>query len=172
MLHMSHRRFRRSQRGQSLIEFALIFPLLFLLVANVLNFGAFCFAWITVTDAARAGAEYLMLGGASVGGPSSPTAAQVTTLVTNDVVALPNKASLQVCVSTNNNGTITTSPSGCFTPPVDPETTAAGKYVLGSVRVTYTYQPLVPLWEFPFLGIHATLPPTTIHRDAQVRMLQ
>ena len=170
MLHMSHRRFRRSQRGQSLIEFALIFPLLFLLVANVVNFGAFCFAWITVTDAARAGAEYLMLGGISVGGPSPPTAAQVTTLVTNDVVALPNKASLEVRVCTNNNGTTSCSGPGTYTPPFDPEDKT--KYVLASVRVTYTYQPLIPLWEFPFLGIHATLPPTTIHRDAQVRMLQ
>lgn len=172
---MRHRRFHslRSQSGQSLIEFALLFPVLFLLVANVVNFGAFCFAWITVTDAARSGAEYMMLAGASVNGPSAPTGAQVRTLVTNDVVALPNRSSLQVSVCTNNNTVVTCSGTPTFTPPVDPEnTTAPGKYVLASVRVTYTYRPLIPLWDFPLLGVHATLPPTTIHREAQVRMLQ
>ncbi len=159
---------RRSERGQSLVEFALMLPLLFLLVANVVNFGSFCYAWITLTNAARAGAEYMMLGGASVNGPSAPTAAQVTTLVNSAAVRLPNIASLQVRVCTNNAGTISCSGPGTYTPPPDPET----GYVLGSVRVTYTYQPLIPLWDFPSLGIHATLPPTAMHRESRVRMLQ
>jgi hypothetical protein len=30
----------------------------------------------------------------------------------------------------------------------------------------------VPLWDFPALGIHATLPATTIHRRASMRALQ
>jgi Flp pilus assembly protein TadG len=171
MLFIRHRRLRslRSQNGSALIEFALLLPLLFLLLANVVNFGAFCFAWITVTDAARSGAEYMMLAGASVNAPSPPTGAQVRTLVTNDVVALPNRLSLQVSVCTNNNGTVTCSGSPAYTPPVDPEDQT--KFVLASVRVTYTYQPLIPL-DFLGLGIHATIPPTTLHREAQVRMLQ
>ena len=156
-----------------MVEFALLLPVLLLLVANVVNFGAFCYAWITLTDAARSGAEYMMLAGASVNGPSAPTGTQVRTLVTNDVVALPNRASLQVSVCTNNNTIVTCSGTPTFTPVVDPENgTAPGKYVLASVRVTYTYQPLIPLADFPGLGIHVTLPPTTLHREAQVRMLQ
>jgi hypothetical protein len=38
--------------------------------------------------------------------------------------------------------------------------------------VTYTYKPYIPLFSFPKLGISATLPSSTIHRKAVVRMLQ
>src|ERR1700733_4156384 len=34
--------------GQALIEFALVLPLVFLLIVNAVNLGAFLFAWITV----------------------------------------------------------------------------------------------------------------------------
>jgi hypothetical protein len=53
---------------------------------------------------------------------------------------------------------------------VDPE---AGGYVVATVDVSYTWQPLIPLWDFPRLGIHATLPGNlTIHRTAVMRMIQ
>jgi Flp pilus assembly protein TadG len=166
---------RRSQSGQALIELALLLPVLLLSVVNVVNLGAFCFAWITLTNAARAGAEYMMLAGASVNAPTAATASQITTLVTNAAVRLPNISSLQVRVCTNNNGTTTCTPTcpvgGCSPAvPADPE--APTNYVLASVRVTYTYQPLIPLWEFPVLGVHATLPPTAMNQEARVRMLQ
>jgi hypothetical protein len=46
----------RSEQGQALIEYALLLPLLFLLIVNTVNFGGFLFAWITVSNAARASA--------------------------------------------------------------------------------------------------------------------
>jgi Flp pilus assembly protein TadG len=155
------------KEGQAAIEFALVFPLLFLLVVNAINFGGFFFAWITVANAARAAAQYAALGGATVGAPTPPTAAQVKTLVTNDIFSLRNKGSLVVSVCTNDNGATACS-MGSATPLADPE---PASYVLGSVDVTYTYQPFIPLWNFP-LGIHATLPATTIHRQMSMRMLQ
>ena len=156
-------------RGQALIEFALVLPLLFLLIVNTVNFGAFLFAWITVANSARAGAQYMVLGGATVGTPKPATAAQITALITSDVSSLLNRASLTVRVCTNNSSVITCSGPGSYVPPADPEPT---KYVLASVNVTYAYQPLLPLWDFTSLGIHATLPPTVIHRQASMRMLQ
>src|SRR5258708_28280820 len=42
-----------SEGGHSLVEFALLLPLLFLLIVNAVNFGSFFFAWITVAHAAR-----------------------------------------------------------------------------------------------------------------------
>ena len=54
-------------------------------------------------------------------------------------------------------------------PPADPE---PATYILTTVDVTYTFQPPIPLWNFAKLGISATLPPTTIHRRAVMRMLQ
>src|ERR1035437_3583550 len=67
----------RSSSGQAPIEFALILPLLFLMIVNVINSGGFLFAWITVSDAARTGVQYMVMGGATVTAPKAPAAAQV-----------------------------------------------------------------------------------------------
>jgi hypothetical protein len=163
-------RVKASARGQALIEFALVLPILFLLILNLVNFGAFIYAWITVANAARTGAQYMIMGGAWVGGPEPPDPSAVTTLATNDAWWLPNRASLQIAVCKNNNGTLV--PAGCggtWGAPTDPE---PANYVAGAVDVSYTYQPLIPFWDFPNLGIHLTLPPTTIHRRAVMRMVQ
>jgi Flp pilus assembly protein TadG len=158
-----------SVNGQALVEFALVLPLVFLVIVNAVNFGAFLFAWVTVANGARAGAQYMAQGRATVGAPTPATAAQITTLITSDVSSLLNRASLAVRVCKNNNSVQACSGPGAYTAPADPEPT---KYVLASVDVTYTYQPLLPLWDFGALGIHATLPPTKIHRQASMRMLQ
>lgn len=152
------------QTGQALIEFALIVPLVFILAVNAINFAGFIFAWITVAGAARDGAQYMVRSSASPGAPTSPTSAQVTTLVTSDVTSLKNRASIVVAVCTN----ATTSANGCTTY-TDPE---APSYTLATVDVTYTYTPYIPLFTFPGLGIAATLPSGTIHRKAVMRMLQ
>lgn len=157
----------RQDRGQSLVEFALVLPLLFLLIINVVNFGGMLFAWIAVTHATRAGAQYLAMGPSTVGMQMNPTAAQVVALVNEDLKALPNSATATVRVCTNNNGTITCSPSA-GSPPLDPE---ASLYITGSVEVSYTYTPFISAWSFPKLNIFATLPPTTIHRMAVMRLL-
>ena len=78
--------------------------------------------------------------------------------------SLLNRASVVVAICTN----ATTAANGC-TALFDPEAPA---YTLATVDVTYTYKPLIPLFSFPKLGISATLPATTIHRKAVMRMLQ
>ena len=132
-----------------------------------MNFGGLLYAWVTVANAARTGAQRLMMGSATVHAPQPPSSATVAALVTNDLLALPNRATAQVKVCKNNNGTITCSGSGGPAPPVDPE---APFYVLGSVDVTYTYQPFVPFWSFPGLGIYMTLGTTTVHRQVVMRL--
>jgi Flp pilus assembly protein TadG len=154
----------QKRAGQALIEFALIMPLVLLLAVNAVNFGGFIFAWITVAGAARDGAEYMMMSSASAGSPTAATAGQVTALVTSDVASLLNKASVLTAVCTNN----TTAANGC-TALFDPE---APTYTLATVDVTYTYNPFIPLFSFPKLGISATLPSSSIHRKAVVRMMQ
>jgi len=145
----------------------LVLPLLFLLIINAINFGGMLFAWIAVTHATRAGAQYLAMGPATVGLQMNPTSSQVVALVNEDLKALPNSASAIVRVCSNTNGTIVCTPSG-GSPPSDPE---ASLYVTGSVEVTYTYTPFVSAWSFPKFNIFATLPPTTIHRMAVMRLL-
>jgi Flp pilus assembly protein TadG/uncharacterized membrane protein (UPF0127 family) len=163
--------------GQALVEFALVIPLLFLFVVNVVNFGGLFFAWITVANAARAGAQYAILAGATVLSPTPASGAQIASIITNDISALPNRASLSVRICTNNNGVLTVIyPTGGTCPTTgsaaiatDPEPT---NYVLASIDVTYTYVPLVAAWDFSRLNIHLTLPATTIHRRSVMRMLQ
>lgn len=150
--------------GQALVEFALIVPLVLVLAVNAANFGGFIFAWITVANAARAGAQYMIMSSASPGGATPATLAQVTALVTSDVTSLLNRSS--VVVGTCTNGT--TAANGCTTL-FDPE---APSYTLATVDVTYTYNPFIPLFSFPKMGISATLPSAAIHRKAVMRMLQ
>jgi Flp pilus assembly protein TadG len=151
-------------KGQALIEFALIVPLVFLMAVNAVNFGGFIYAWITVADAARSGADYMILSSDSPGAPTPATLAQIKALITSDVASLKNNPSITVTTCTNS----TASSNGCTTF-TDPE---APTYTLATVDVTYTYKPLIPLFSFPALGIGATLPSGTIHRKAVMRMLQ
>ena len=53
------------ESGQSLIETALILPLLLLLAFNAINFGYFFFVALNITSAPRSGVQYAILGGAS-----------------------------------------------------------------------------------------------------------
>lgn len=159
---------KAGEAGQALVEFALVLPLILLFIVNVLNFGGYLYSWITVANAARAGVQYQVLSGASVGAPRTPTAAEVVAVVSKDMSSLPNTSSVSVTVCMNNNGITTCTGSVVPPPPADPE---APYYDLISVDVTYTYKPFVALWNFNALGIHATLPPTTIHRRAMMRLL-
>jgi Flp pilus assembly protein TadG len=162
-------------RGQALIEFALILPLLFLLIVNVVNFGMFIFAWISVSGSARSGAQYLAQGGAMAGGLVAPSLTAVQTFTQNDLLGLPNGSTAQVRVC-RVDGTLSCVGPGAQTPPVESaEPGPSGTtrtYSPGSVDITYTYTPIIPLWSFPRLNISATLPPLTIHRQAAMRALQ
>jgi Flp pilus assembly protein TadG len=158
------------ERAQALIEYILMLPLIFLLIINLVNFGGFFFAWITVANAARAGVNYAILGGASVGSLREASAAQITSLVTQDISSLPNRSSLAVNICRNTNGTLTTLAGTCSSVPADAEPT---NYTLKSIDVTYTYQPFIPAgFQFPGLGIYLTIPATTVHRRAVMRVIE
>jgi hypothetical protein len=161
--------------GQALVEFALVIPLLFLLVVNVINFAGFFFAWITVANAARAGAQYAVMAGASVGAADEASAAQVYDLVTADMTTLLNRDSLvmRLCRE-KDDPPCSTYPggSGSFSDPPADTRPEANLYVRGWVDVQYNYEPFIPLYQFPGLGIYLTLPPATLHRQAVMRMIQ
>lgn len=159
----------RDGRGQSLVEYILVLPVIFLLIVNLVNFGAFFYAWITVSNAVRAGADYAILGGLSAGSPSTPTGGLVNNIITQDVLSLPNRASVVVNVCQNINGTTTALYGSCSSPGSDPEPTS---FQAITIDVTYTYQPLIPAgFQFAGLNVYATIPSTTIHRKAVMRHL-
>jgi Flp pilus assembly protein TadG len=53
----TQRRRRRSERAQSIVEFALILPIFLLIVMATVDFGWALRAWISTTNAAREGAR-------------------------------------------------------------------------------------------------------------------
>ena len=54
-------RWRRGQDGQGLVEFALILPLLLLLVLGTVDLGMGFKTYIALTNAAREGARYISI---------------------------------------------------------------------------------------------------------------
>ena len=165
-----------ADRGQALVEFALTVPLLFLLIINTVNFGGWLYGWIAVANAARAGANYAAIGASSVDYPAEAAATDVVTLAQNETASLPlwTTSNPTVTVCQNYNGTVTllrstsACPAGVVAPPNDPEAPA---YTSLAIDVSYIYTPFIPLFQFPSLGIYATLPPSTIHRRTVMRIL-
>ena len=93
---------KRSWEGQALIEFALVLPLLLLLLLNVVNFGGMLYSCVTVANAARAGAQYLMMGSAYANLSGKPAFATITSRVREDLAPLPNSGSALIKVCTKN----------------------------------------------------------------------
>jgi Flp pilus assembly protein TadG len=163
----------QKNQGQALIEYILLLPMVFLLLVNVVNFGGFFYAFVTVANAARAAADFAIMGGATVASShiAQASPSQITTQITTDIASLPNNPSLSVSICQINSGTTVTALSGTCSAPTEADPEAAS-YVLTWIDVTYTYKPFIPLFSFPNLNIYATIPPTTIHRRAVMRMMQ
>jgi Flp pilus assembly protein TadG len=168
MLHNYLHRLKEDT-GQTLIEFILVLPFIFLLILNAVNFGGLFYAWITVANASRAGANYAILGDASAGNVSAPTGTQVDNMIKAEIASLSNSSSLIVNVCQKNNTVTSVLFGTCTGIPSDVE---PSNFVLTSVDVTYTYKPIISGFQFPKLGVYLTLVPTTVHMITQMRTIQ
>lgn len=109
---------QQGSRGQSLVETALMLPLLVMLVLNVVNLGYFFLVAVNLTGAARTATLYAIEGGASPlagaipssGGPGAPTTnkSSITYLVYQDLTgalgsstAVTGGVTVQVCTQAN-----------------------------------------------------------------------
>ena len=163
----------RGASGQAIVEYALMVPLLFLLIVNAFNFCGFIYCWLTVADAVRAAADYASEDSSTATSPATPSVTAITTLVQNATAGLPDYSTSNptVTVCENNNGTVTTfgstsgCPAGVANPPADPESSAL--YATVAVDVTYTFSPLIAGSAFLRFGLPAL--PSTIHRRIVVR---
>ena len=66
----------RREDGQTLVEFALVLPVLLLILTAILKFGLMFNHYITLTDAVRSGARTLALGRGLPGDPCNPAILQ------------------------------------------------------------------------------------------------
>lgn len=112
------------QAGNSLIEFALILPLLLVLIANVVNFAGLFYAFITVGNASRSAGDYTIMGhlaysGTDPSGAAGPEftapsengssgAMLVANMLATDMSSLPNQTTLtvRVCLLSPSNAAI------------------------------------------------------------------
>jgi Flp pilus assembly protein TadG len=94
----------RSQSGQSLVELALLTPILLLLVIGTVDMGRYAYISIQVGNAARAGAAY----GAQSPITAIPGNSGISTAAKNDAENIPGLAitSTNVC-ECDTGGTIT-----------------------------------------------------------------
>lgn len=173
----------RESRGQSLIEVALLMPVLILLMGYAIDFGYFFVAAATITSSARNAAQYSVLGyqgpaqsAVPTAGPTSTTTS-VAALALYDLQSLVNSSTnttVQVC-SKNLGMNGSTNKPNCsnygtgggtttYTPIADPE---APRYVLNRVDVTYVVTPPVPMSFFRV----SLLPSLTFHRSVSMRVM-
>src|SRR5215469_14940436 len=68
MTHPVRRGSANSERGAAAVEFALLLPLLVMLIFGMIDFGRAINAQITITQAAREGARVLALPGGTTAG--------------------------------------------------------------------------------------------------------
>ncbi len=148
---MRHR--RHHERGQSLVEAAIAIPLLLMLAFNAINLGYFWFMVLALSAAPRQAVQYASQGGAAMAFASTPTSADVQTILTDNVTkaisgTTSSNISFQICITTNGvDGTTNKANcnnSGTYSfpsPNADPE---APYFVLQKVAVAYTVKPIIP----------------------------
>jgi Flp pilus assembly protein TadG len=171
-------RFRRAGRatnGQAFVEFALIVPFLILLILYVANFGGFIYDWITVANAARAGAQYAALGDSSAHYPALPTASDVIAMIQKETSTLPNASTTNPLITVCQNNSLgaklyrdtATACPAATPPPLDTEiAVGTSNYMTVAVDVTYTYSRFFSTFSIPLIAM-----PATIHRRVVMRVL-
>ena len=131
-------RLRRSEDGSALVETALTFPVLILMLLGAVQLGEVAFAAIETANAARAGAQYAgMNGGGYNDGAGITLAAQADARDTTGLTATPSSSCscsdpLGACTNTAATGLVYSCTSG---KPI----------VTVSVATTATYSSLIKI---------------------------
>jgi Flp pilus assembly protein TadG len=153
-----------SQSGQSLLEVALLTPLLLILLIGVIEFGRYAYISILVGNAARAGAAY---GAQSL--PQSVNTIGIQTAADNDFQNNgQNVSNLTVSSSTScgcdSGGTITSAGCSTSTNPTAGTCTAGHWVVIVSVTASGTFTSM-----FAYPGIPSSM---SMSRTATMRVAQ
>jgi Flp pilus assembly protein TadG len=82
------RKLRQREEGQALVEFALVVPLLLLILFAIVQFGIMLNTYITVSDAARSGARQLALEQGN-NDPCDPAVQVATTAGSSATISTP-----------------------------------------------------------------------------------
>jgi hypothetical protein len=175
----------RPDSGQSLLETALLMPLLLTLIFNAVNIAYFSYALLNLANAASQGSEYSIQGqSGNIGLARLPSATDVSGLMVDGFTGAVSSAStgntgIRVCTAAlglNGGGTSAQIPrcavtygSGSFptlaASDADPE---APSFVLNRIDMQYTVTPLIPGGIF-----NVVLPPSlTLNRTVYMRAME
>lgn len=154
------RSFRAGQRGQALVEFALVLPLVLLLVVAIADFGIAYQHSVQLTNGVREGARYGSLFPQRVDNAANPDPENIKYRVKREANGFPLiDANIQVFYEEAN-----------INPPPAHDASAAGSAVYAvsgnAVRVEATtqYMPVTPLANLLFPGGTVTLRATAVMR--------
>ena len=110
---------RRRDRGSAAVEFALVLPILMLLIFALVDFGRMLSAKITVTGAAREGARAAAIIGPEEGASRVRAASgDLGEAVTSDVVGCPDPDTDPDADPENTDATVTVTYHFTFVTPV------------------------------------------------------
>jgi Flp pilus assembly protein TadG len=145
---LSPRYLRKSERGATLIEFAITSILFFVLIFGIAEFGRAIWLYGTIGHGAREGARYAMVHGSESTRPVDDD---------TDVAGPPVRKSVQTYVRERapglQNATVTTTwsqPAGCGETPCKKASEGAAV----KVRVQVTFDPV--LWFMPSIPLSTT----------------
>ena len=152
--------FSRREDGSALVETALTFPVLILMLAGAVQLGEVSFAAIETANAARAGAQYAGMNGGGYNDAAGITAAaQADARDTISLTATPSTS----CICSDGSSCSVSGASG-GSPGVYTCTTTGKPVVTVSVSTTATYSALIKI---PGMGSSYTL-----HGWAQQQVLK
>lgn len=139
---MRQMRFTRDERGAAMVEFAIVLPLLLMLVFGIIDFGRALYTLNNLTAAVREGGRYAA---ANVNDPTTAAAiAAVQTKVTDDVIAFGGNPP---------DPTVTVVPDAAY---------PATESITVSI-VDYPFTPLTPIASLFGLG-SITMSPSAVFR--------
>jgi Flp pilus assembly protein TadG len=144
---------RGRDRGQTLVEFALVFPIFILLLFAVIDGGRYVFANSTVSNAAREAARLASVEASwrgstdpscgTAGGPVCPAndgllLAHITTAANRQMAPFGSVSNVYLACSASGSAP----PTGAWTGSSCASPSAGGRV---SVRVTYTWKAITPV---------------------------
>lgn len=138
---------RQERKGSALVETAVVYPVLFLLVLGIIMLGISVFRYQQVAHAAREGARWAVVHGAKYAEETGNTAATPEDIFTNAIqpqMAKVPASTLTYSVTWDQNNKQTS--TYLYTNPTTGETSVRARQNTVSVTVRYT-------WDTGFFGV-------------------
>ena len=121
----------RSRAGSAAVEFALLAPLLGVMLIGLVDFGLGVYTKMQVQNAAQAGAEYVIANGFNSGNTTPVTTAVTTATNLSGITASPAPSQFYACPVDNTLSTVASGSITCSSGK------SAGSYVTVSAQAVY-----------------------------------